>query len=249
VDHHLRILRFTPAITKIINLIHSDVGRPVSHILSNLVGYDRLVEDLQAVLDTLLPKEVRVQTRAGAWYLMHILPYRTIDNVIEGAVITFVDITAAEKTQESLREPWADIQTALNQSQAGIAIADAPSGALRYVNEAGRRICGSDRHPLISGVEIDEEVTSWQLTDLDGRSIERDEAPLARAIRFGETCGRELMIDDTRVVLANAAPIRDESGQVTAGIVVFIDVTDRRSQDEAEPEVKEEPQKDVGGAS
>ena len=52
VDHQLRILRFTPAATAIINLIPSDVGRPVAHIVSNLVGYDRLVADVQAVLDT-----------------------------------------------------------------------------------------------------------------------------------------------------------------------------------------------------
>ena len=65
VDHQLRILRFTPAATQIINLILSDVGRPVGHIVSNLVGYDRLVADVQAVLDTLVPKEVEVQTTDG----------------------------------------------------------------------------------------------------------------------------------------------------------------------------------------
>ena len=59
VDHQLRILRFTPAATQVINLILSDVGRPVGHIVSNLVGYDRLVEDVQAVLDTWRPKRSR----------------------------------------------------------------------------------------------------------------------------------------------------------------------------------------------
>ena len=53
VDHQLRILRFTPAVTQVINLILSDVGRPVGHIVSNLAGYDRLVADVQAVLDSL----------------------------------------------------------------------------------------------------------------------------------------------------------------------------------------------------
>ena len=104
VDHQLRILRFTPAATRIINLILSDVGRPVNHILSNLAGYDRLVEDVQAVLDNLVHKEVEVQTRAGEWYSMRIMPYRTLDNVIEGAVITFVDISRAKKAQEALQE-------------------------------------------------------------------------------------------------------------------------------------------------
>ena len=97
VDHQLRIQRFTPAVTQVINLILTDVGRPVGHIVSNLVGYDRLVEDVQAVLDTLAPKEVEVQTKAGAWYLLRIRPYRTLENVIEGAVITFTEITEMKK--------------------------------------------------------------------------------------------------------------------------------------------------------
>lgn len=104
VDHRLHILRFTPNVTLIINLIMSDVGRPVGHIVSNLVGYNSLVEDVQAVLDTLIPKDVDVQTQDGKYYTMRILPYRTLDNVIEGAVITFVDITETVRTREALRE-------------------------------------------------------------------------------------------------------------------------------------------------
>ena len=104
VDHSLRILRFTPAVKEIINLILSDVGRPVGHIVSNLVGYDRLVLDAQTVLKTLVPKEVDVLTAEGKSYTLRILPYRTLDNVIEGAVITFVEITEIIRTREALRK-------------------------------------------------------------------------------------------------------------------------------------------------
>ena len=104
VDHQLRILRFTSAATQIINLILSDVGRPVGHILSNLVGYDRLVADTQTVLDTLTPQDREVQALTGKWYTMHILPYRTLDNVIEGAVLTFVDITEVKRMREALQK-------------------------------------------------------------------------------------------------------------------------------------------------
>ena len=104
VDHQLRILRFTPAATRIINLIPSDVGRPVAHTVSNLVSYNGLVTDAKEVLDTLVPKDVDVQTTEGAWYTMRIQPYRTLDNVIEGAVITFVDITEIVRTQDALRK-------------------------------------------------------------------------------------------------------------------------------------------------
>ena len=104
VDHRLHILRFTPAATLIINLIPSDVGRPVGHIVSNLVGYNRLVPDTQAVLQTLVPQEVDVQTTGGKFFTMRILPYRTLDNVIEGVVITFVEITDMVRTRDALRK-------------------------------------------------------------------------------------------------------------------------------------------------
>ena len=103
VDFKLLIQRFTPSIIQVINLILSDVGRPVGHIVSNLVGYETLTTDIKAVLDSLIPKEIEVQNRAGAWFLLRIRPYRTLENVIEGAVITFFDITEMKLTREALR--------------------------------------------------------------------------------------------------------------------------------------------------
>jgi two-component system CheB/CheR fusion protein len=104
VDHQLRIQRFTPAVTQFINVIHTDVGRPLAHIVSNLVGYDRLVTDIQAVLDTLAQRELEVRTGTGAWFLLRIRPYRTTKNVIEGAVITFTEVSALKNAQAVLRE-------------------------------------------------------------------------------------------------------------------------------------------------
>ncbi|MBU1054950.1 MAG: PAS domain-containing protein [Proteobacteria bacterium] len=102
VNHQLHILRFTPNASRIINLIPGDLGRPVGHIVSNLIDYDSLVTDVQTVLDTLVPKEVEVQATDGKWYMMRILPYRTLDNIIEGAVITFVEITEMKQAKEAL---------------------------------------------------------------------------------------------------------------------------------------------------
>ena len=237
VDDQLRILRFTPAATRIVNLILSDVGRPVSHVVSNLVGYDRLAADAQTVLHSLIPKEVEVRTQADEWYLLRILPYRTLENVIEGVVITFVDISETKKAQASLRETQAILKAALDTSQVGIAIADAPSGALRYVNDAELAIGGGDRQSAVSGVGIDRFLASWQHMDFDGRPLKPDEVPLARAILFGETCSRQLIIrralDDDRIVLASAAPILDDSGKVAAGIMISLDITERKRAEEA----------------
>ena len=103
VDNQLLIQRFTPPVSKLINLIPTDIGRSVGHIVSNL-NYTHLVEDTQAVLDSLIPKEMEIQSIDGHWYLMRILPYRTIENVIEGAVLTFVDISEQKNTQERLAQ-------------------------------------------------------------------------------------------------------------------------------------------------
>lgn len=102
VDHQLRILRFTPTVSTIINLIQSDVGRSITHITPNFVGYDKLAIDTQSVLNTLTIKEVEVQTNDGNWYAMRIQPYRTLDNVIEGAVISFFNISETVRAREAL---------------------------------------------------------------------------------------------------------------------------------------------------
>ena len=104
VDRQLRILRFTPGACLIINLIPGDTGRPVAHTVANFVGYNALVADAQAVLDTLRSKELEVQTVAGEWYIMRIQPYRTLDDVIEGVVISFVDISERKHIEEALRQ-------------------------------------------------------------------------------------------------------------------------------------------------
>ena len=85
VDHGMRIMRFTPTVTNLFNLIPTDVGRPIWDIVPNIIGYDLLIEDIRDVLDKLMSKEIEVQTRNGMWFLMRIRPYRTLDNVIKGS--------------------------------------------------------------------------------------------------------------------------------------------------------------------
>ena len=124
VDHNLQIQRFTPATTKIIKLIHTDIGRPVSDLVSNLENYDRLGADVKTVLDTLVSRETEVRTRSGDWYLMRILPYRTVENVIEGAVLTFVDIGAQKRAEEKLLGLTQDLEQRVNERISELATAN-----------------------------------------------------------------------------------------------------------------------------
>jgi len=143
VDHQLCIQRFTPAVTQLINLIRSDIGRPLAHIVNNLQGYDRLVLDVQDVLDTLTPKEVEVQTHAGAWHLLRIRPYRTLENVIEGAVITFMEVTEQKRAQAVLLEHESLRRMAAVMRDAGDAITvQALDGRILAWNQTATRRYG-----------------------------------------------------------------------------------------------------------
>ena len=101
-DGRLRIKRFTPRATEMLNLIESDMSRPVSHITQNFTGID-LVADTEKVFKSLSPLEKEVQARDGRWYTLRILPYRTLDNRIDGAVVTFSDVSRLKETEGKLQ--------------------------------------------------------------------------------------------------------------------------------------------------
>ena len=106
-DTNLNIKRFTPAAINIFNLIQTDLDRPISDITSK-IKYEQLKIDSQKVLDTLMVKEAEVQDTDNNWYAVRISPYRTIENLIDGIVITFVDITKIKRAEIALRESEAN---------------------------------------------------------------------------------------------------------------------------------------------
>ena len=97
-DNQLRLLRFTSEASKVINLIASDVGRPLAHIVSNLL-YD-MVADAGRVLGTLESLQKEVESKDHNWYLVRVMPYRALREEVTGIVITFTDITAIKRLSE-----------------------------------------------------------------------------------------------------------------------------------------------------
>lgn len=91
-DRKLLIRRFTRDATRVYRLVATDIGRPLADIRSELQGGD-LLADAQAVLDSLVPIERELSSAGGTWYLVRIQPYRTVDNLIDGVVLTFSDVT------------------------------------------------------------------------------------------------------------------------------------------------------------
>jgi len=102
-DKNLNVRRYTALTTKIIKLIPGDVGRPITDLASDL-RYPELAEDAREVLRTLAAAEKPIATRDNRWFVVRIMPYRTLDDRIDGVVITFTDITTAKTREALLRE-------------------------------------------------------------------------------------------------------------------------------------------------
>ncbi|MGB8167924.1 MAG: chemotaxis protein CheB [Chthoniobacteraceae bacterium] len=102
-DRSLRIMRYTPAVAQLFRLIPSDIGRPLTD-LTHRLNYPELKADAERVIESLAPMVREVSDGEGHWYLARLLPYRTEEDLIAGAVLTFVDITASREAGLALRE-------------------------------------------------------------------------------------------------------------------------------------------------
>ena len=101
-DRELRIRRYTPAVAQVFNFVSTDVGRPLSHVTHGL-DYPDLKDDVGAVLTTLAHMEREVKTGDGRWFVVRLSPYRSIEDKIDGVVLTLVDTTARKHAEARAR--------------------------------------------------------------------------------------------------------------------------------------------------
>ena len=102
-DRELRIKRFTPAASAVLNVIASDVGRPLAH-LTHVIDDQNLVAQASEVIESLVPIKKEVRASNDHWYTMTCLPYRTSDNKIDGVILTFIDVTAFKESEISMQK-------------------------------------------------------------------------------------------------------------------------------------------------
>ena len=98
----LRIMRFTPMSRKVMNLIPTDIGRPIGDIKLN-IDIGNLEGMILDVIEDMAPKELEVKDKENRWYSVRIRPYRTIDNKIDGVVIALIDIDIIKRSREEVR--------------------------------------------------------------------------------------------------------------------------------------------------
>ena len=140
-DRNFRIRRFTPEATKLFSLIPADVGRPLDDIARKL-NDPELFRDAESVLHELSPRVKEAQSPEGRWWIRRIIPYRTLDNRIDGVVITFGETTQLKEADlQTLREQKSRLEAIVNTAADAIITID-HRGIIESVNAATERMFG-----------------------------------------------------------------------------------------------------------
>jgi two-component system CheB/CheR fusion protein len=242
-DTRFRVRRFTPAVRDLMDLIDSDIGRPITDLARKFTDVN-LLHDAEAVLQTLIPIEAEVCSAGGTWYLRRVLPYRTAENHISGVVITFFDIAARKRAEQELLEAQENLRSVLEQLPAAVIIADAPSGSLMLANRIAAALFG--RAFLLPSQHSDLETLHSTLTAFhpDGRTYLPDEWPLAKSLANRATVvGEEMHIEGAKgirkVLSVSSAPIEDPEGNMVAVVGVFWDISDRMRSEQSERQARD----------
>jgi len=235
----LRIRRVTPQAEKLLGLIPTDIGRPITNIRPNIDVPD-LEQMIVEVINTVTVQEREVRDREGHWYLLRILPYKTLENMIEGAVLTLVDINVLKNNLEEIRQSHDQLvrerrklEEVLRQMPCGVMIAEAPSGRLMLTNKQAEEILC---HPFPPAPEI-EHYDQYRAFRPGGRPYAPEEWPMARSLATGEVVTDEeieyLREDGTHVFLSvSSAPIWEREGPIIAAVLTFFDLTHRKGTEE-----------------
>ncbi|HEY6039539.1 MAG TPA: PAS domain-containing protein, partial [Kofleriaceae bacterium] len=144
-DRSLHIKRFTPRVQDVFNIIPSDIGRPLTH-LTHRLHYEELAGTAQTVLQTLRTVEKEIPTRDGKSYLVRWLPYRSIDDRIDGVVLTLIDVSDIREAVEARRRSEAALMLVEERLRAAMRIAPIavlsfdPAAALTWAYVMGREL-------------------------------------------------------------------------------------------------------------
>jgi two-component system CheB/CheR fusion protein len=148
VDRDMRVQRYTPRTTDIFNIIPGDVGRLLAHITHNL-EFDQLASDAARTFETLRLVEREVRSVTGRHYLARMLPYRTLADRIEGALLTFIDVTELRRAEERLRMADARMRlVAASTIDYAIVTLD-PHGLITGFNTGAERLYGYQEAELL----------------------------------------------------------------------------------------------------
>jgi PAS domain S-box-containing protein len=207
-----------------------DIGRPIQHLSHNL-EYPDLVEDARKVLETLTPTHREVKLTNQNWYQMRIQPYRTTDNVIDGVVITFVDVDELRRSQQELAQER-DLNAALLDTIGLMVVVADQEGIIQRVNPAAGTMLGIAQEELKSR-------KLWETLVREGGSREETESArvfrehFRRLVQNREQATVEIVLHDRegqpRSTAWTSTVLQDEEGGVMRVILIGRDVTEERA--------------------
>ncbi len=180
-DEKLNIRRFTNRTASIIKLIATDVGRPVTDIVTDL-HYPDLADDAREVLNTLVFCEKEIYASNKRCFMVKIMPYRTLENRINGLVITFSDISIAKKLEESLREIEQSSRFLIDTLPVGIMLQDS-RGDIVMTNRETERITGLSQKEMQGNNIAD---LQWKLVRTDGSDFPHENHPAVVTLHSGK---------------------------------------------------------------
>jgi two-component system CheB/CheR fusion protein len=221
----LNIKRFTREAARVYRLVASDVGRPLCDIKSDIEGED-LLADAQAVLDSLAPREREVRTVGGKWYLARIQPYRTLDNVIDGVVLTFTDITKRIQAEAEIREAREFAEAIVNTLRESLIVLD---GKLKIVSASRSFYENFHVAPEDTTGRQLYEVGNRQWDILKLRELLETILPLNQSFEGFEVEHKFPDIGKRRMLL-NARRVTGKAGETQLILLAIEDVTDRDVQ-------------------
>jgi two-component system, chemotaxis family, CheB/CheR fusion protein len=236
-DQQLHVRRFTPAIVDLIDLIPGDVGRPLTDLAHKFDG-SSLAEEARQVLRRLVPIESETRSHSNRWYARRILPYRTADDHIGGVVVTFVDITARKQAESERRASETRLREVLQQLPAAVLLVEAGSGRLLFANRRAAD-CFADVLALRdSHLRWDAAPERMQGYHPNGEPYLPQAWPIARSLATGEVVADEEMSfeqrgGERRTFSVSSAPLRSDSGEISAVVAVFWETTDRAAAEQA----------------
>jgi two-component system CheB/CheR fusion protein len=221
-DRELRILRYMPKLGELFNMRVSDVGRSIFDLKHRLV-YGELRGDAEAVIGSLMPVEREVQDDHGRWYVARVRAYRSVEDRIEGVVITFVDIDTRKRAEEGLRASEERLRRILNIEVVGVLTLD-QSGTLIDGNEAFLKMSGYSLAEIASRKLTWSTMTPPEYVEITERQMQN----LARTGRIGPYEKEYLRKDGSRSwMLLAGANLPDGTT-----VEFCIDVGDRKRAEE-----------------
>jgi len=227
-DKELRVKRFTPASTRLLSLIPSDLGRPVADVLRRFSD-EILLDDARRVLTELTPLAREVQADDGRWYFRRITPYRTQDDRIEGVVLTFVDVSDIKQAEQALRASEKKYRD-LVESANSVIIRWKPDGEITYVNRYGLSFFGYREEDLLGRNAMilvpGQDSSGQDMTGLTAAIVEHPEQYINNENENILSDGRRVWVQWT-----NKA-ILDEAGNVREILAIGNDITERKRAEE-----------------